>query len=63
MSGEKEQGGKMKQAIEALKLAYRKHVNEDDSIGWTELGDALHDALCELIGDEEFVRWNEAEHD
>jgi hypothetical protein len=42
------------QAINALKLTYRKHCLADDSIGWIELEDILRDALCEAIGDKAF---------
>jgi len=42
-----------------LKMAYRKHVRQEDVIGWDELGDRLHDALCALIGDEGFTEWND----
>lgn len=51
---------KLEQALEALKLCYRKHQRGDESIGWTELGDKLCDALCEIMGDEKFVEWNES---
>ena len=43
--------------IEALKLAYRKHWLNDESIGWEELGDILRDVLCEEMGDEVFQNW------
>lgn len=45
------------QIISALKDAYAKHVLDDDRIGWGELADTLCDALCEAIGDREFVKW------
>ena len=41
------------QLIFALKLAYR-HTGGDESAGTTETMDALADALCNLIGDDEF---------
>jgi len=41
----------------ALQLAYRKHHLLDDSVGSTELSDALLDAICALIGDTEFQSW------
>jgi hypothetical protein len=51
------------QAINALKLAYRKHCLSDASIGWIELEDILRDALCEAIGDKAFqqflITWEE----
>ena len=46
--------------LDALQSAYRKHVQADDSIGWDELGDKLLDALCNLMGNDEFIKWNEA---
>lgn len=45
------------EVVEAVKLAYRKHWLGDGSIGWDELGEKLHDALCNAMGDEEFVKW------
>lgn len=44
-------------AIPALKAAYRKHVQEDDRIGWQELSDTLIDALCACLGDRGFQAW------
>ena len=44
----------------ACKKAYRKHVSDDPSIGWDELGDILCDALCNAMGSDEFVKWNES---
>jgi len=43
--------------IEVLKLAFRKHVLLDDSIGWDELSSRLCDGICNIIGDDEFVKW------
>jgi hypothetical protein len=45
--------------LQALKKAYRKHVLNDDSIGWDELGDIMHDAISNDIGDDEFIKWVE----
>ena len=45
------------QLLEAVKLAYRKHHLEDDSVGWDELTSALCDALCEAMGDAAFQAW------
>ncbi len=39
--------------------AYRKHVMNGEDIGWDELGDWLHNAICQVIGDDEFVKWSE----
>lgn len=43
-----------KKLLETLKMAYRKHHLEDDSIGWDELSDHMCDALCEAMGDTGF---------
>ncbi len=40
-------------------LTYLKHVNGRDIIGWDALGDELHNAICEAIGDDEFCKWIE----
>ena len=48
-------------SVRALKLAYRKHVKDDDSIGWDDLGDTLAMALAQIMGDEEFCLWSESE--
>ena len=44
--------------LEALKLAYRKHVREDEDIGWDELGDVLRDVLAAEMGSAEFHEWD-----
>lgn len=43
--------------LPALQLVYRKHVLDDDRIGWQELGDVVMHAICEAIGDEAFQWW------
>jgi hypothetical protein len=43
--------------IDACMMAYRKHVLNDESIGWDELGDALQNALCNYMGDGSFQSW------
>ncbi len=48
-----------KGALDALKAAYKKHVLMHDDIGWSELGDMLCDSICNLIGDDGFVKWLE----
>ena len=45
--------------LHACLCAYRKHVSGDDLIGWERLGEILHNAICESIGDDAFVEWNE----
>lgn len=41
-------------AIGTLKRAYRKHVRDDELIGWSELENELCNTLCEIIGDDAF---------
>lgn len=48
-------------SVRALKLAYRKHVKGDDSIGWDELSDTLAMTLAQIMGDEEFCSWNQCD--
>jgi hypothetical protein len=43
--------------LSACKLAYRKHHLDDDSVGWDELSDALHNALCNEMGSQGFILW------
>ena len=45
--------------LRAILLAYLKHCKDTDLIGWEALGDELHNAICEAIGDEEFCKWND----
>ena len=57
LSGGRTMGTKNNNIIEACKMAYRKHVLDDDSIGWDELGDYLLNALCNYMGDGTFQSW------
>lgn len=45
--------------LSAVKMAYRKHWLDDDSIGWEELGEHLQSVLTAVMGDEEFVKFLE----
>lgn len=45
--------------LNALKMAYRKHHCNDESIGWGELSDIMSCALPEAMGDNEFCHWLE----
>lgn len=46
--------------LHVVLLTYLKHhKGHDDVIGWDALGDELHSAICEAIGDDEFVKWND----
>ena len=42
---------------EILKEVYRKHCLGMDDIGWDELGEAMRDCLCEMLGDKGFQKW------
>jgi chromosome segregation ATPase len=43
--------------VEVLKKAYSKHQLDDPNISWSELGEMLHDALCNSLGDDGFIKW------
>ena len=43
--------------LEALKLVYRKHCQDDASIGWEEVGDKLGDALINAMGPTGYYEW------
>lgn len=45
--------------LAACQMAYRKHVVDDESVGWNELADVLCAALSETMGDKAFVKWTE----
>jgi len=45
--------------LDGVKMAYRKHHLDDPSIGWDELSDVLHLALCNEMGDRAFLEWLE----
>jgi len=47
--------------IHVLQMVYRKHHLGDESIGWEELSDKMLDVLGTVMGDEEFVNWQELE--
>lgn len=54
----------LRRAEKVLKMAYRKHVEGDESIGWNELGDALGDMLAEFKQEraaEKAMRWFEGQ--
>ena len=44
-------------ALAILKLVYRMHCLDDDSVGWNELGNLIKESLCEIMGDENFCIW------
>lgn len=43
--------------LTACQMAYRKHGLGDDSLGYDEVNQALCNAICNEIGDEEFIQW------
>ena len=45
------------EAIRALKKCHRKHNQGDDSIGWGELEELIHNTLANLMGDKDYVKW------
>ena len=44
-------------SMRVLKMVYRKHIKDDDEIGWEELTDALSSVLAQTMGDDEFCKW------
>ncbi len=49
--------GRNDRLLHAALCAYAKHTLLGDSIGWDELGDILHNAICNEIGDDAFCAW------
>lgn len=45
--------------LHAVLCAYAKHHLDCEDIGWNELGDILHSAICNEIGDDAYCRWLE----
>lgn len=43
--------------LHAVLCAYAKHHMGDPEIGWEQLSDILHDAICNEIGDDAFCEW------
>jgi len=43
--------------LSIVKLAYRKHHLNDDSIGWNEFDDNLLEALCNTMGEDGYDKW------
>ena len=39
--------------------AYAKHRLDCYDIGWNQLGDILHAAICNEIGDEAYIEWGD----
>ena len=49
--------GRNDRLLHAVLCAYAKHHLELPDIGWNQLGDILHDAICNEIGDKEYLAW------
>lgn len=49
--------------LHACLCAYQKHVRGNENLGWDELDDILHNAICDSIGDKAFCEWNEGPWD
>ena len=43
--------------LDAVKMAYRKHAEDDPDIGWSELCEKLGEALSQAMGAEMFSGW------
>ena len=41
----------------AVQMAHRKHVFDDQSVGWGELSEKLSDALSSVMGVEAYNTW------
>lgn len=51
--------GRNDRLLHAVLCAYAKHHLGCEDIGWNQLGDILHSAICNEIGDEAYIRWGE----
>jgi len=43
--------------LHAVLCAYAKHHLDCEDIGWEQLGDILHHAISNEIGDDEYCQW------
>ena len=46
--------------LKVVKRAYQKHHLDEENIGWDELGIELHNALCNVMGDDGYIAWRES---
>jgi len=51
--------GRNDRLLHAVLCAYAKHSLDCDDIGWNELGNILHSAICNEIGNEAYIAWGE----
>ena len=49
--------GRNDRLLHALLCAYAKHALDSQEIGWEELVEILHNAICYEIGHDAFQRW------
>ena len=52
-----EHAGRNDRLLHAVLCAYVKHHMGSDEFGWQELSGILHDAICNEIGDVEYLAW------
>lgn len=51
--------GRNDRLLHAVLCAYAKHNLDCEDIGWSQLGDLLHNAICNEIGDEACIAWSD----
>lgn len=51
--------GRNDRLLHAVLCAYAKHHLDCEDIGWNQLSDILHSAICNEIGDDEYIAWGE----
>jgi len=49
--------GRNDRLFRAVLCAYTKHELNAAAIGWEQLGEILHSAICNEIGDDSFLVW------
>lgn len=50
--------GRNDRLLHAVLCAYAKHHLNSPDIGWHELGDILHNVICNEIGDDKYCAWS-----
>jgi hypothetical protein len=53
------EAGRNDRLLHAVLCAYAKHHLNCDDIGWNQLGDILHSAICNEIGDDRYCAWSD----
>lgn len=51
--------GRNDRLLHAVLCAYAKHNLNFADIGWDRLGEILRDAICNEIGDDNYIAWAE----